>query len=97
MDTLAAFVAPALVLAIPIALAAAIVKLGGSGNGVTLAEFMAPLAAVDRVGRPSRIAVPESEPVAWRFDQPVDETVTPLTRHFVDLAPVGSAQRVAVS
>ena len=69
MESLAAPVTAALVLLIPVTLAIAIAKLAGNRDGVTLAEFMAPLATGIRGDeRPRRVAVPEPEPVAWRFD-----------------------------
>ena len=69
MPNLAALVTPFLVLLIPVALAAAIARLAGDRRGVTLAEFMSPLAAPAADWQePRRPAMPEPEPVAWRWD-----------------------------
>ena len=68
METLAAPVTAALVVLILVTLALAIAKLAGNRDGVTLAEFMAPLASGIRDEPRRRVDVPEPEPVAWRFD-----------------------------
>ena len=70
MESLGSLVVTGLVVLIPAILGVAIYRLVGDDGGVSLAEFMAPLSAPDAAAQPrSRPAVPEPEPVAWRFDQ----------------------------